>query len=229
MTSTSSTTKNTTQNTTKNATMDTVQTEPDDGKRAARAFLRKVSNDHPMAWRITLSTHAFAFLGVVATTRNYAFATPRGKFGLPAMRLAANRAAATTGLPETCPFACDVHETRALWHMARSLIEEINSGRFAPDVLAGDDGHAIRTGHEWLAVEAACAYARRPAETEGDVFFKVWHRRDWSRETLLRHGPEIAALLDQHIETDIARLNLNRAAFDAKCVRAFAIIDRPGP
>lgn len=213
---------------TKNTTTNTDQTEPHDVKRAARAFLNKVSKDHPMAWRISLSTHEFPFLGIASTTRSYGFGTPKGKFGLPAMRAAASRAAATSGLPETCPVVCDAHDTRALRHMASSLIEEINSGRFAPEILAGDDGHAIRQGHEWLAVEAACAYARRPADTEGEVFFKVWHRRDWLNVTLLCHGPEIAALLDEHIETDIARLKLDRAVFDAKCVRAFAIIDRPG-
>lgn len=219
MTSTHSTTKNTTTN--------TAQTEPNDVKRAARAFVKKVAHDHPMAWRISLSTHEFPFLGIASTTRSYGFATPKGKFGLPAMRAAAKRAAETAGLPTTSPVVCDAHDTRALRHMASSLIEEINSGRFRPEVLAGDDGHAIRQGHAWLAIETACAFARRAAETEGEVFLKVWHRRDWSTETLLRHGPEIAALLDAHIEQDIARLNLDRAAFDAKCISAFAIIDRP--
>lgn len=212
---------------TKNTTTNTDQTEHHDVKRAARAFAKTIAKDHPMAWRITLGTQELPFLGIASTTRHYAFATPRGKFGLPAMRRAAGRAAATSGLPETCPVACDAHDTRALWHMAHGLVEEIAAGRFAPNVLAGDDGHAIRLGHEWLAVEAVCAFARRPAESEGEVFFKVWHRRDWSREALLRHGPEIAALLDGDIETDIARLKLDRAAFDAKCIRAFEIIDRP--
>lgn len=213
---------------TKNMTTNAAQSEPNDVKRAARAIAKKIAHDHPMAWRITLGTHEFPFLGIVSTNRSYGFATPKGKFGLPAMRAAAGRAASTTGLPATCPVVCDMHETRALWHMARGLVEEIAAGRFASEVLASDDGHAIRKGHEWLAIEAACAFARRPAQTEGEVFMKVWHQRDWSRETLLRHGAEIASLLDEHIETDIARLNLNRAAFDAKCVRAFAIIDRPG-
>ena len=212
---------------TKNTTTNTAQTEPSDVKRAARTFAKKIAHDHPMAWRITLGTHEFPFLGIASTTRSYGFGTPKGKFGLPAMRAAAGRAAATAGLPATCPVNCDAHETRALWHMAHGLLEEIAAGRFAPEVLAGDDGHAIRVGHEWLAIETACAFARRAAETEGEVFFKVWHRREWSRETLLRHGAEIAALLNAHIEADIARLNLNRAAFDAKCARAFAIIDRP--
>jgi len=135
---------------------------------------------------------------------------------------AGTRAAGSRGLPTASPLVCDMHETRTAWFMASSLMEEIERGRFPADVLAGDDGHAIKRGIEWLAIETACALARKPAQNEQDLFFKLWHERDWRKETRLARAAEVADLHSTMIDADCARMVIDRVAFTAKCVKAFS-------